>query len=298
MKIRKFGLAACAMAGLFVSQAANATEGGGSIYPMGAESFLTGALPPPGFYPLIYATRYSADELKNNNGDTIPLNFKVTAKAVVPRFVWVTGAKLLGGQVTHALIVPLVDLDVNVAGNGQGKSGIGDISVSVLALGYHHSPNLHSLVAFDIMAPTARYNKTDMANIGRNYWAVQPLYTVSYIDPAGWNADFKAMLDFNFKNSDTDYKSGHEFHVDYSLGYGFASNWVAGVGGYVYKQITSDELHGVDVPNNRGRAFAIGPSIKYDNGKGMFVMLKWQKEMNVRNRPEGHAFWIKALYPF
>jgi hypothetical protein len=291
-------LVGLAMAGIVVTPAANATEGGGSIYPMGAESFLSGALPPPGFYPLLYATRYSADKLKDNNGNTVPLDFKVTANAVVPRLVWVTDKKLFGGQVAHALLLPLVNLDVNVNGAGQRKTGIGDLNLTPLALGYHHSPNLHSVVALDIFAPTGRFNKTDMANIGRNYWMTEAVYTASYIDPAGWNADFKMMYDFNFKNPDTDFKSGQEFHVDYSFGYGFKQNWVAGVGGYAYKQTTSDEKNGLKLPNNKGQAFAIGPSIKYDNGKGMFVMAKLQREMKVRNRPEGYAFWIKALVPF
>lgn len=300
MKISKISyLVGLAIAGVVASQAANATEGGGSIYPMGAENFLSGALPPPGVYPLVYLNHYSADKIKDNDGnDVAPPNFKVTANVVAPRLVWVTDNKLFGGQVAHAMMVPLVNLDVQVGAAGQSKSGIGDINITPLVLGYHHNANLHSIVALDVFAPTGRYNKTDMANIGRNYWAIQPVYTASYIDPAGWNADFKMMYDFNFKNTDTNYKSGQEFHVDYSLGYGFKQNWVAGVGGYLYKQVTTDEQNGVKVANNRGQAFAIGPSIKYDNGKGMFVTAKWQKEMNVASRAEGHAFWIKALLPF
>ena len=299
MKISKIStLVGLVISGVIASQAAHATEGGGSIYPMGAENFLSGALPPPGFYPLVYLNHYSADKLKDNNGDTIPLNFKVTANVIAPRLVWVTGNKLFGGQVGHALMLPLVNLDVKVGTASQSKTGIGDLNITPLVLGYHHNPNLHSIVALDIFAPTGRFNKTDMTNIGRNYWAIQPVYTASYIDPAGWNADFKMMYDFNFKNTDTDYKSGQEFHVDYSLGYGVKQNWVVGVGGYAYKQTTNDEHNGVKLHGNKGQAFAIGPSIKYDNGKGMFVTAKWQKEMNVENRAEGHAFWIKALLPF
>ncbi len=277
---------------------AQATEGGGSIYPMGAESFLTGALPPPGFYTLVYANHYNADKLKDNRGNTVPLDFKVSATAVVPRFVWVTDKVLFGGQVAHAILIPLVDLDVNVAGSGQKKTGVGDIDITAIALGYHHSANLHSTLGLEVMVPSGNYNKADLANIGRNYWAIQPVYAASYIDPAGWNADFKAMLDFNFKNTATHYKSGNELHVDYSLGYGFQRHWVAGIGGYAYKQISNDEQYGVTVPDNRGQAFAVGPTLKYNNAKGLVVMAKWQKEMSVRNRAEGHAFWIKAILPF
>lgn len=298
-RIRKMAtLAGLALYCVAAVQVARATEGGGSIYAMGAESFLTGALPPPGLYTLVYANHYGADKLKDNNGNTVPLDFKVSATAVVPRIVWVTDKVLFGGQVAHAVLMPLVDLEVHAGGSGQKKTGIGDLDITALALGYHHSANLHSIVALDIMLPTGHYNKTELANIGRNYWAIQPVYAASYIDAAGWNADFKAMLDFNFKNTATDYKSGNELHVDYALGYGFQRRWVAGIGGYAYKQVTSDEQNGVTVPGNRGQAFSVGPTLKYDNGKGLVVMAKWQKEMSVRNRAGGHALWVKAVLPF
>lgn len=299
MTIKKMSyLASIAFTAAIGSQAAYATEGGGSTYPMGAESQLVGALPPPGLYTLLYANRYSADALKDNNGNTVPVNFKVTANALVPRLIWVTDNKFLGGQVAHAILVPLVNLDVNVNGTGQSKTGIGDIDITALALGYHHSNNLHSVLGLDFFVPTGGYNKNELANIGRNYWTIQPVYAVSYIDPAGWNMDVKLMLDFNLKNKDTNYTSGRELHFDYTIGYGFANNWVAGVGGYAYKQITSDQQNGRNVADNKGQAFAIGPSIKYDNAKGFFITAKYQKEMNVRSRPEGNAFWVKASIPF
>lgn len=292
--VRASVIAACTM----VSHIASATEGGGSSYPMGAENYLTGAMPPPGFYTVLFANRYTADTLKDNSGNDVPVNFKVTANVVVPRFIWVTNKVLFGGQVAHAVIVPIVNVDVNVAGASQNKTGLGDITVTALALGYHHSENLHSVVALDVITPTGSYKRNDIANTGRNYWAIEPVYTVSYVNPDGWNWDAKFMYDFNRKNPDTDYKSGQEFHFDYAVGYAVAKNWVAGVGGYAYKQITSDNQNGKTIPDNKGQAFALGPSLKYDNGKGFFITAKYQKEMNVRNRPEGNAFWVKASVPF
>ena len=298
MKIRKIAYSVGLVIAAGFMQTAQATEGGGSIYPMGAENYLSGALPPPGVYVPIYGMSYHADKLKDNNGNKVPVDFKVTANVIAPRLVWVTNNTFLGGQIGHAIMLPLVNLDVNVAGQGQSKNGIGDIDLTPIVLGFHHSPNLHSIVGLDIMIPSGGYNKNDMTNIGRNYWAIQPVYTASYIDPKGWNADFKLMFDYNFKNNATDYRSGHELHVDYSAGYAISKNWIAGIGGYAYQQVTDDELHGVKVANNKGRAFAIGPSIKYDNGKGMFITAKFQQEMNVYNRAEGYAFWLKMLVPF
>ena len=44
-------------------------------------------------------------------------------------------------------------------------------------------------------------------------------------------------------------------------------------------------------------AFAIGPSVKYDSGKGWFITGKWQAETNTKNRAQGNALWIKAVFP-
>ncbi|GGB86978.1 phenol degradation protein [Marinobacterium zhoushanense] len=273
-----------------------ATEGGGSNYPMGAENYLMGALPPPGVYPLIYAQHYSADEFKDGSGDSLPIDFDLEANVLAPRLVWVTDKTILGGQLFAAALLPLVDLDVSVNGFSQSNKGVGDLDLTA-ALSYHHSPNLHSAVGFDLFVPTGEYDKNDLANIGRNYWALQAVYAASLVNPTGLNADVKFMYDYNFENDDTNYKSGQEFHFDYAVGWGVSPNWTVGVGGYGYKQVTGDEVNGVDI-GNKGQAFAFGPSIKYDNGKGFFLSVKYQKEFAVENRPEGDALWIKTIIPF
>ena len=154
------------------------------------------------------------------------------------------------------------------------------------------------MVGLDFVAPTGRYKSTDPVNIGRNYWSLQPLYTVSYINPTGFNGDFKATLNINGKNSATQYASGDEFILDYSAGYGLGNGWVVGVGGYVYEQLNNDKQNGVSLANSKASSFAIGPSLKYDNGKGWFITAKLQKEMNAKNRPEGTALWVKTVIPF
>ncbi|WP_432695890.1 SphA family protein [Marinobacterium sp. YM272] len=281
---------------MLCSSAAQATEGGGSNYPMGAENYLVGALPPAGVYPLIYAQHYSADDLNDDSGNSLPIDFSLDANVVAPRLLWVTDKTIFGGQFVAAALLPLVDLDVSVNGLSQSNQGVGDLDLTA-ALAYHHSPNLHTAVGIDLFAPIGEYDKNDLANIGRNYWAVQAVYAASWVDPTGLNADIKLMYDYNFENDDTNYKSGQEFHFDYSLGWGVTPNWTVGVGGYGYKQVTGDEVNGVDI-GNKGQAFAFGPSVKYANDQGFFITMKYQKEFAVENRPEGDAFWVKAIVPF
>jgi hypothetical protein len=278
----------------------HATEGGGSVYPLGSENFTCCALPPPGLYGIVYGQGYSADKVRGNDGQVVtPATFKVRATAVAPRLVWVTPTQIAGAAVAglHA-ILPIVDLKVTIDPSAsQSKSGIGDLVLGPF-LAWHHSENLHTVAGLDFFAPTGRYKLGDLANIGRNYWAIQPVLGVSYIDPKGINADAKAMWTYNFENKDSHYKSGQELIIDYALGWGLGSGWTLGVGGYLYHQLNDDKLNGTKVANNKGRALAIGPSVRYDSGKGWFLTAKYEMEQNVRNRADGAAFWLKAVAAF
>ncbi|MES2264824.1 MAG: transporter [Pseudomonadota bacterium] len=275
---------------------AQATEGGGSMYPNGVDNFAAGAMPPPGTYGMLFGQHYTADQLNDRDGNRIPLAFKVTANVLAPRFIWVTGQKIAGGDLALHAIVPLVELDVAVGGARQKKSGLGDITTG-FSLGYHHSPQLHTLAGIDFFLPTGGYDKNDMTNIGRNYWATEPVYIASYIEPRGLNADIKLGYLLNRENKDSHYRSGQEFHFDYALGWGVADGWVVGAGGYYYRQTTEDKANGASLAGSKGQAFAIGPSVKYDSGKGWFMTLKWQKESSVENRAQGKALWFKAVFP-
>jgi hypothetical protein len=282
---------------LLVSASVSATEGGGGIYPNGVENYMVGALPPPGTYYLLYGSRYDASTLRDKTGNKVPIDFNVQATAVAPRIVWVTNQQVLGGQLALHAIAPLVSLKVRVPGTSGSDSGLGDMTVGA-GLGYHLSPNLHYVVAVDVNAPTGHYDKTAVANIGRNYWNIEPLFALNYVQASGFNGDLKFMYDFNAINKDTSYRSGQEFHVDFAAGWGLNNGWTAGVGGYVYQQTTDDKASGATVTDNRGRAMALGPSIKYDSGKGWFLTAKYEKEFSVRNRAEGAGVKIKAILPF
>jgi hypothetical protein len=274
-----------------------ATENGRSIYPPGAENYGCCALPPPGLYGEVYGEQYNSSTLRDNNGNPVPVaGFHVSATAVVPRLIWVTGLNVLGGALAFHTIVPLVTLGVDAAGASQRKTGVGDIDVGT-AIGWHPTSHLSTLVAVDVFAPTGAYNKSDLANIGRNYWAIQPIVGFSRIGPSGVNADMKIMYTFNEANATTEYHSGQELIVDYSFGYGFLQHWVVGVGGYYYLQTTDDAQYGSTLSSRRGRSFAVGPSIKFDSAKGWFVTLKYETETMVRNRADGGAFWLKAGFP-
>lgn len=288
----------CAAAATLLSTLAHATEGGGSTYPRGVENFLVGAAPPPGLHWLVYGNAYRATRLKDDGGDDIPVpGFKVEAYVLALRPVWSTTVQVAGGNLVAHAILPLVDLKVSAAGNTSHETGLGDITLGP-GIAFHHSPKLHSVIGVDIVLPTGRYDRNGLANVGRNHVSLQPLYALSHVDPNGFNGDVKLTLNLNAENRDTRFRSGHEVFLDYAAGWGLGNGWTVGVGGHVWQQLTNDRADGKSVEGSKVRALSIGPSIRYDNGKGGFITAKLQRDTGVRNSTEGTAFWLKANLPF
>lgn len=281
---------------------ASATEGGGGAYPNGAEDFMAGAVPPPGTYFLDYFTWYSADSLSDNRGNNVDPDFKLDVTGNVFRFLHVTDKTFLGANWGMHVFIPVLNVDVTATTPGgkqsSSKFGLGDIIIDPFILAWHFSKNLHAVAGLDIYLPTGEYNKNRLANTGRNYYTFEPILGVTYLSDGGFELSGKFMYDFNTRNNATDYRSGEEFHADYTVAQHIGP-WSLGVGGYWYEQITNDDIGaGYAGPRMmKGRAYAIGPQAKYDY-RNMSFILKYQFETETRNRPEGDNFWAKFIYAF
>ena len=277
----------------------HATQGGGGAYPNGAEDFMSGALPPPGTYLLNYIEYYSANRLNDNNGNEMMHGFKLNVFADVVRVVHVTRQQVLGASWGMHLFLPLVYMDVKIPGAGSdNRIGLGDIIINPFILGWH-GKNWHVATGLDFYLPTGSYDKKRLANTGRNYWTFEPVLAGTYLTDSGFELSGKLMYDFNTKNSDLDYLSGQELHLDYAIGQ-HLGDFTAGVAGYFYQQTTDDEQKGKKVSfndGNKGRVVGVGPAVKYQY-KNMSFSLKYLFETLVENRPEGGNLWFKCSYAF
>lgn len=279
-----------------------ATEGGVSSWPLGIENYGMGILPPPGTYGQLFVGNYLANSVRDNAGDKVAdIDLRVTT--LVPRLVWVTEQQIFGASLGFHALLPLNDMRLNIKnGPHDHKRGIGDAHLGPV-IGFHHSDKFHTAMGVDFVLPTgSEYDKNDLVNLGTNYYTVQAVYAMTYMDPEGFNADVRLMYDYNFENRDTHYQSGRELHADYTLGWGLGNGWVLGVGGHAYKQVSDDQCSAahcaaaalVDAADgNRGSSFSIGPAVQYASKDGWFLSAKWQEESGVRNRTDGQAYWLK-----
>ncbi len=300
--------------------------GGGGSYPNGAEGFLVGIAPPPGFFAESYTYHYSADTMKDNTGKHIGAFDKVSVWAEVFRFIWISKHQILGGNYGQHVFFPFlnVDLDFKVPVGPKSKSHYSDFNLPYIIYSpflwtFHKmAGKLHFVFSLvDIYIPTDDQDKGNMANVSHNYWTFEPVFAVTYLPTKNWAMSLKLMYDWNTKQDDSptvygfnvDRTPGQEFHFDYSFSYQWAKDFRVGLTGYAYMQTTDDDYDidsSIPAPvqkllkadeGHHSAKFAIGPGL-WIHKKNMFFMLKAQPEIYARNTTKGTAFWFKFIYAF
>ena len=272
----------------------NATENGLDTFGLGAEGIAAGALPPAGVYLLNYYQNYHASEFKDG-----PDNFHADVNVYIPRLVWMTPQHIAGGQLGLYAAQPLVDLRLNVMGMSDSNSGLGDLIIGSM-LGWHKG-NHHSVAALEGVLATGDYEDANpqrpvVANLGKNYNTIRPIFAYSYLQPQGWEFSTKMSYSFNGENDDTNYQSGDYFAGDYAIGYQLNDQVKLALEGYVFKQTTDDEVNGVSI-GNKGQALSFGPAIQYKRDNWS-LEAKFLKETEVEHRPEGHSSTLKLVWAF
>ncbi len=280
---RFLSVALAALLAMATTTGAFAKEGADQ-YPNGAEGFMAGALPPPGNYFINYAGYYSG-EFQDGDGNKVD-GVEVDALFNALRIVHVTEKKIWGGDLAFAALLPLVDQEIDTPVGTMDDSGLGDLVLTPFIVGWHR-PNLHTIFAVDLFLDTGD------DDIGAGYNTVEPLFAVTYLNDNGFEASAKFMYSIHTENSDTDYQSGDEFHMDYTFAK-HKEQWAYGVGGYYVKQLEEDEVDG-SKNGVEGQVFAIGPQVKWDGGeKGTFIF-KWHHETDAESRFEGDKIWFKYI---
>lgn len=308
--------------------------GGGQHYPNGVEAQLIGVAPPPGFYIKEYNFYYTATKLKDDKGRTLSLERdgaeldRVSVYGVIPRFIWISPLKFLGGNYGQHLFIPIlkVDTKLDVATPGgplelsERRERIYDLIYSPFIWSWHKKDGLlHTVAALDIFIPVGMYNKKNLVNVGKNIWTFEPVFAVTGFLPWDKNlsASIKLMYDFNTTNDEflispsaaakignpalagasTHVTPGQEFHFDYGIEYAVAKDWRVGIAGYFYQQVSDDRTGKGTIKDDLGRTFAIGPSVWYTYKKWIFDS-HVSFEMATRNRPQGLTGLLTITHAF
>ncbi|MDT8332920.1 transporter [Roseomonas gilardii] len=283
---------------------AHATEGGFGHYVIGAFGApAAGVVPPePGVYWLNTNVYYSGSARRSLSvpiGRTLSAGLKIELFSTSFGAVYIPRLDLGPFTVGFSINIPVgfvwAEAFAGARNLRQSVSGLGDVVLTPFMLGYHNGSHF-AQARLDVFAPTGEYDADDIAVVGLNYWTFTPTLAYSYIRP-GLDVSVNGGIDFNTRNTKTDYTSGTVTHLDASVTLDVGGGFGLGVFGAALYQI-SDDRGGLAnrLDGFRGRSFSVGPLARYAFQLGnahINANLNWAPEFGVRNRPEGGAVYFR-----
>jgi hypothetical protein len=171
---------------------------------------------------------------------------------------------------------------------------VGDLYPTVTLRWNSGVNNYMAYVAGD--APVGDYNPARLANLGIGHGAIDTGGGYTYLNPAtGVELSGVAGFTYNFKNPDTQYQNGIDFHFDWGVSQFLSKQVFVGFVGYAYQQITDDSGQNPALGGFRSRVLGIGPQLGYTFPVGDmqgFLGLKAYGEFDAANRPSGWNTWL------
>jgi len=262
-------------------------------YVPGVEGLKAASLPPPGIYVRDYNVFYESSQLNNDVGDKIgPADAKASIYANVPRVLWITDTKFLGGYVGVDALLPLqyTALDVTTPGGPYDDStfGVGDVFAET-TLSWH--PKQFDLaVGAGFWAPTGDSAVPPTVRAGQGFWTV--MFTAGatwYLDAErSWSVSALNRYEINTESRDTGITPGQAYTLEWGFGHTFNKTIEVGLVGYYQQQTTFNSGSGAS--SALDRVAAMGPEV------GMFYpkqklgwSLRYLSEFMAENRLQGQT---------
>ena len=299
---------------LFAQATGLAAEGGYSNYIPGTYGDFSMAVEPPDSLTLrndLYY--YQADDQRSVRAGRIDLGAELTFLVNLTTLLYKPDLRLGEIQYAFGALIPLVKNEIEGSlsigpGDMGGKTsdtsdsaGLGDI-VLVPCVLYWNSDNLHANFSQFIVAPTGDYDEEDPINTSLNYWSFDSNIALTYLNPAsGWELSANVGYIYNTENSDTDYQSGEEVHMDFAVNHYLSDSFAIGIHGFHLEQISGDSGDGALLGNFEAQASGVGPALLWSTnsaGRPISLIAKWLHEYDAERRIKGDHFIVSIALGF
>ena len=175
-------------------------------------------------------------------------------------------------------------------------NGLSDITLIPVMLDWSLINNqLFILFYENIYLPTGSFKKNRSLNSGHGYTAFDTNIALSWL-----SKDMSRELSFtlgyilNTKNTDINYKTGHELHLDFLLGQHLSEHVELGLTGYLYDQLTNDSGAGALLGSFKGFAWGLGPAFSYsitlNKTNNISIISKYIHDIKTVRRFNGNEF--------
>jgi hypothetical protein len=266
-------------------------------YVPGSEGIKDASLPPPGVYFRDYNYFYWADQFNGPSGNDLHVpNADVFTYANIPRVIWITDTKFLGGFVGVDALLPLVYQSVKAGGFDSSTFGIGDFfGEGTLSW---HLKQFDFAVGSGVWAPTGDSGPPPTTRIGAGYWTfMQTAGATWYIDEAKtWAVSALNRYEFNTEQRDTHVTPGDAYTLEWGVSKTVAKVVDLGAVGYYQQQVTANSG---SPASSRNRVAAVGPEVSVVFPDLMlFVSLRYNYEFMAESRAQGNAVTLTITKRF
>lgn len=303
--------AALAVAAGLVAAPALGAEGAASHFLPGAGGDMLLAVPPqPGmtFANTVWRQSGYVGSAVLGGQARVGLDLDLTLNLAAASYTFET--PVLGGLYTVAALVPFgrADLSASLIGPGGGKidrSGDrfdpSDIAVVPLQLNWNTGAFSWE-VSHAIIAPTGGYDPDRAINLGRNYWSFDTAAAVTWYGPdAGREVSIAPGIMLNTENPDTDYRTGTEFHMDFTATQFLSPTFAFGLRGYWYQQVTGDSGTGAKLGDFKSESIGLGEGFlwtpAFAEGR-LSILGKWMRDVHAENRFESDYLTLTGAWTF
>jgi hypothetical protein len=268
-------------------------------YVPGVEGIKAATLPPPGWYVRDYNVGYYSTRVNNGSGnDASPPHFEAITYANVPRVIWISDTKLLGGYVGVDALIPLTYQSLKAGGYDHSSFGVGDLfAESTLSW---HIEQFDFSTALGVWAPTGGSSKPPTTDAGLGYWT--PMLTAGatwYMDTnKTWAVSALCRYEMNTESTDTHTTTGNAFTLEWGISKTLEKVFDVGVVGYYQAKATGDSGNKT-YQKPYDTVAAVGPEISVAFPKPMlFVSLRYLNEVLAENRAQGQTFTLTLTKRF
>jgi hypothetical protein len=267
-------------------------------YVPGSEGIKDASLPPPGIYVRDYNYFYWAGQFNNSSGNDLHVpNADVFTYANIPRVIWITDTKFLGGFVGVDALLPLVYQSVKAGGFDSSTFGIGDFFAEG-TLSWHPKQFDFS-IGSGVWAPTGDSGKPHTTTrVGAGFWTfMQTAGATWYIDEEKtWAISVLNRYEFSTEQRDADFIPGQTYTLEWGISKGVCKEADLGVVGYYQQQVNPNSGSSY---NSRSRVAAVGPEVSFMFPKQMFfVSVRYNYEFMAESRAQGNAVTLTLTKRF
>lgn len=271
----------------------------------------SGTQPDPGVYLNFFYLDYSADTLRDQDGNSYGVDparqGDLDVNAWGAGLIFVSERKLFGGNYGFQFWPSVSNnkLEIPILGQEQKTDmGFGDLYIQPINLGWK-VPQADFTAGLGLYVPTGSYDVEADDNNGSGMWGFELFAgTTVYLDKAKtWSLAATAFYEIHSEKKDSDIRVGDILTIEGGLGKSFMDGLMTvGVAYFAQWKLTDDDL-GSEVSGRlpRFRTFGVGPEVTVPiaSKRKLYGLLNFRYlfETGARSTVEGEGFMITYTMP-